>query len=181
VNLFRELGIKTHFFTSLLFLGQLTRAQGDYMTAHSLFEESVTAARELNSQYWIAVARSNLGLTAVGLGDLVAAHSLFQESLGLFHQRGDPWGSAESLEGLAYVAAAGGQAERAARLFGAAETVRETARVPLRLFERPDYDRHVAAARAALKEEAFAAAWAEGRAMPRDRAVDYALEEGVGA
>jgi predicted ATPase/DNA-binding SARP family transcriptional activator len=176
VNLFGELGIKTHFFTALLLLGQLTRAQGDYVTARSLFQECESVARELNNPYWVAVARSNLGQTAVGLGDLPTAHSLFEESLGLFHQRGDPWGSAESLEGLASVAVAGGQAERAARLFGAAEMMREAAQVPLRLFERPDYDRHVAVARAALQEDAFAAAWAEGRAIGPEQAIQDALD-----
>ena len=43
--------------------------------------------------------------------------------------------------------------------------------------DRPDYDRSVAAARAALDDEAFRAAWAEGRAMPQEQAVSYALEE----
>jgi hypothetical protein len=80
-------------------------------------------------------------------------------------------------EGFAYHAAARGQAKRATRLFGAAESVREEAQVPLRPFERPAYDRYVAAARAALQEEAFAQARAEGRAMPLEQAVQYALEE----
>ena len=35
----------------------------------------------------------------------------------------------------------------------------------------------MAAARAGLGEKAFAAAWAEGRAMTREEAVAYALEE----
>ena|SRR3989442_10196329 len=43
--------------------------------------------------------------------------------------------------------------------------------------ERAEYERHAASARAALGEEAFAAAWAEGRAMPLERAVRVALEE----
>jgi hypothetical protein len=43
--------------------------------------------------------------------------------------------------------------------------------------ERPSCERCMATARAALGEAAFAAAWAEGRAMPLDEAVAYALEE----
>jgi hypothetical protein len=42
---------------------------------------------------------------------------------------------------------------------------------------RHDYDRDVAVARAQLGETAFAAAWAEGRAMTLEQAVAYALEE----
>ena len=36
----------------------------------------------------------------------------------------------------------------------------------------------IAAARAALGDDRFAAAWAEGRAMALEQAVAYALEEG---
>jgi hypothetical protein len=46
--------------------------------------------------------------------------------------------------------------------------------MPLRM--RREHDAAVAA-RAALGEEAFAAAWAAGRTMPLQQAVDYALEE----
>jgi hypothetical protein len=37
--------------------------------------------------------------------------------------------------------------------------------------------RHVGAARAALGEAAFAAAWAEGRAMTWEQGIRYALEK----
>ena len=41
---------------------------------------------------------------------------------------------------------------------------------------RAQYDEDVAAARQALSEDAFAAAWAEGRAMTMEQAIDYAFE-----
>ena len=44
------------------------------------------------------------------------------------------------------------------------------------LFNPAEYNRTVAAARSALGEEAFAAAWAEGRALSLQQAVDFALE-----
>ena len=46
---------------------------------------------------------------------------------------------------------------------------------PLPLGDKPLYDRHLAQARAALDRLAFDAAWAEGRAMTLDEAVEYAL------
>ena len=45
--------------------------------------------------------------------------------------------------------------------------------------ERADYDQAIAAARAGLDEEAFAAAFAEGQAMTVQQAVAYALQENV--
>ena len=41
--------------------------------------------------------------------------------------------------------------------------------------DRADYDRHVSQARAALGEDAFAAAWAAGRALSTEAAVAEAL------
>ena len=80
-------------------------------------------------------------------------------------------------EGFAELAAAQGQATRAARLWGAAEALREPADVERAPNLRADDDPHVAEVCSALGEEAFAAAWAEGRAMTLEQAVAYALEE----
>jgi hypothetical protein len=66
--------------------------------------------------------------------------------------------------------------QRAARLFGAAAALREAIGAPLPPVEHAAYDRSVAALRAALPEAAFAAAWAEGRRMTVDQAIDTALE-----
>ena len=41
--------------------------------------------------------------------------------------------------------------------------------------DRAEYERDLAAARAKLSEDAFAAAWAEGRTMTLEQAVEYAL------
>ena len=82
--------------------------------------------------------------------------------------------------GLGGVAGAVGQGERAARLLSAAATLLESIglSVAVRPELRADYDRYVAVARAQLNESAFAAAWAEGRAMSLDQAVAEALRLG---
>jgi hypothetical protein len=51
------------------------------------------------------------------------------------------------------------------------------------LNERPQYERQVAAARAGAwkatgDDATFATAWAEGRAMTLEQAIEYALEKG---
>jgi hypothetical protein len=90
---------------------------------------------------------------------------------------GDHESIAESLEGLGELAAAQGESRRAARLWGAAEAQREVAGVPRSRMERAGHERTVAAARAALGEEAFAAAWEAGRALSPDAAVPFALDD----
>jgi DNA-binding CsgD family transcriptional regulator len=84
-----------------------------------------------------------------------------------------------SLHTLACVAASRGRPVEAARLWGAVEGMREAYGLhitPLGL-SVSDYEGRLAAARSQLGEEAFAAAWAEGEAMPLERAIEYALSE----
>jgi hypothetical protein len=75
------------------------------------------------------------------------------------------------------VSAAFGQLDRAARLGGAAEALRGALGVP----PPPEqgHDWAVQAMRVALGEEAFAVAWAAGRAMPTEEAVALALNMDV--
>jgi hypothetical protein len=92
---------------------------------------------------------------------------------------GGKLGVATCLESLARVAAAQGQPERAAQLFGAA-ALRDALGAPLPPADRADYERQVAAVRATLGEEAFAAVWAEGRGMPLEEAAAFAMAETAG-
>ena len=112
------------------------------------------------------------------------------------HRRGDerftPAAATLALAGLGGVAAGmgqaqaqsrakrsvGGQAERGAKLLGAAEALLEAIGAVMSADDRIVYEQGVASARAQLSEEVFEKAWAEGRAMSMEKAVEYALEEG---
>jgi hypothetical protein len=61
---------------------------------------------------------------------------------------------------------------------GAAEALREALRSPAPRFWLRPRERIGEAVRAASLEQAFAAAWAEGRAMSLEQAIEYALAEG---
>ena len=83
-------------------------------------------------------------------------------NLGLAEQ----WSSTTvGLEGLAGVFATQGELRWAAQLWGAAEVLRERTAYPLPPVDRPSYERAVTTARVQLGEQAFAAAWQEGRTM----------------
>jgi hypothetical protein len=73
------------------------------------------------------------------------------------------------------VAVAQGQPERAVRLLGAGEAYLARIKQSFGQPERGEHDGYIAAARAQLGEEAFAAAWAEGQAMTLEQAIDEAL------
>lgn len=69
-----------------------------------------------------------------------------------------------------------GQPGRAARLFGAAEKLREILGVPLIALEAAS-DRYLAAVRASIDQVRFSDALAEGRAMTLEQAIEYAMAE----
>ncbi len=111
------------------------------------------------------------------LGDLERATGLYRESLALFRETEDKWIATECIEGLALVASAQGNPERAARLFGGAESARETFGITMPRTEAGDQEYFWAAIRERPERTAFAAAWAEGRAMTLEQAFEYALTE----
>ncbi len=67
--------------------------------------------------------------------------------------------------------AAQGEPAWAGRLWGAAEALREAMGTLIPPVYRADYEQSIAATRAQLGQKAFAAAWAEGRAMTPDQAL----------
>ncbi len=64
----------------------------------------------------------------------------------------------------------------AARLWGTAEALREAIGALMHPVYRTEYEQAVAAARTELGEEAFAAAWAEGRTAPVEQVINDVLK-----
>ena len=81
-------------------------------------------------------------------------------------------GIVKALAGLAEVAAAQGQVERAGRLFGVADRL-----LPAANTYRDNLNRRVAEARANLNAATFEAGWAAGQAMTQEQAVTDALQD----
>ncbi len=156
---------------SLFTLADPVRARGDLERAATLLEESLVLFRSLNHTWGTAQTIARLGDVAYEAGEDARASRLYEESLEL------GWGErlkvevAPWLEGLARVAARQGRMERAAWLCGVAAALREEVGAPLPPTDRAGHDRTVAAARAALGEDAFGAAWAMGHALPLEAAI----------
>jgi len=106
---------------------------------------------------------------ALRRGEFGQAGSLLTESLTLFRALDQKRNIALCLTGVAEIAIAEGQPERAARLLGAAEGLRTDIGAILAPDDRDRYERGVAAVRAQLDPAALAAAWAAGRSMPLDQ------------
>jgi predicted ATPase len=158
----------------LVALARVASAEGDYDRANSLLEESLDLHRKLGESTG-DLAHYEIGKTALLQGNWSRAAALFQDCIAKHIEV--QWVVLISLEGLAAAVAAQGGGERAARLWGAAESWREMANAPRDAYENRDYERWVAAARAQFDANTFAAAWAAGRAMTLEQAIAEALDE----
>ncbi len=172
----RTLGDKRGIAFTLLNLGEVALDLGDYMRASAVLDESLALLREQDERWAIPSVLNNLGDVARYQGDLGQAITLYKQSLTLYRAMGNRQDAGECLEGLAAVAGAQGQPHYAARLLGAAAALRAAMHTPLPVVDRAAHDRIMAAARTALGDDAFAAAWAAGQALPLEQAIDEALQ-----
>jgi tetratricopeptide (TPR) repeat protein len=171
----REMGDKWWVSTELIQLGDVARAQGDKDRAATLYADALTLAREVGEKRQIAYSLVNFAIQALDKGEYERAAQLYRESLALLRKiRDRGFVTLGCLEGLASFACHQGHFERAATLFGAGEAFREALHRP-RISGAGEYEQRVASARVALGDAAFATAWAEGRAMTLEQAIEYAL------
>src|SRR5947209_2803784 len=123
-----------------------------------------------------------LGLYLINLGDLwlrqgeeEQAKANYRDGLSLWQemqQVEQQLGIVRGLAGLAEMAAAKGQAERAGRLFGAASRL-----LPATSSYREEVHRRSAQTRTRLDAATFEAGWAAGQTMTEEQAMTLALED----
>ena len=176
--LFREIQFAYGIAIALSTLADVVRAQGDLERAATLLEESLSLFRHLGHVWGIARTLTGLGGVALEAGEDARSSTLYEEGLQLERASGNKLGAAACLEGLARLAVARGEPERVARFCGAAAALREEIDAPLSPVARAEHERTLAAARAALGEDTFTMAQAEGRAMTHELAIGYALSKG---
>ena len=172
LDLSREMGDRSAVARSLQHLGRVAAERADYAAARSQLEESLTLRRQLGDRHELAASLAELGLLERYQQRFDAARERFEACLAIWRDLGNRQGVASLLGGLAGLEFSLGRPEPAARLWGAAEALRETIDVPLQPFERGRYDRDVAAARAQAGADRFASAWREGRAVSVEQAMD---------
>jgi predicted ATPase/class 3 adenylate cyclase len=173
----RESGNRWGLGLALSQLASVYRQGGDLPAALALREEAAAIARELGERWTLGMGLMGAATVVRAQGDRRRSAALFREALVVLRELENVWLTPRALDGLAGCASLEGDQQRAARLFGAAEALREASGTREMSLWRAAFDLDVADVRAALGDLAFAAAWAEGRAMGFEDAVAYALEE----
>ncbi len=158
---------------SFMGIGMVDILAGDTEGARTSLAEAIRRFDELGDRFFSAFGRRFLGVAYRNAGDHRAAREQYRQSLLVFHELGSLVELAMVFDSFADLALAEGDPERAMRLVGAADALRE------RSENVASYDVWIEQprerARALLAEEAADRTFADGRAMDADEAVRYAL------
>ena len=152
------------------------RLGGNYAEARVLLEEAL-AIQEPQWTEAHAELLLNLAEILLLLDDLQTATIHFRASLAALHAQGERATSAWALAGLAKIAFAAGDVERAARLLAAAEGIHDRigfVGVPAIVEVHRDQTSELRVLRG---DPCIDAAWREGEEMTVDEAVAYALSD----
>lgn len=165
LELFRRLGDSTGVAFGLHGLA-FARPAGAELEALAQSDESLAILRGLGDRRNVAKVLVVTAEINAARGDVETAAGQLAESLTLFVEFGDRWFWGWSLESAACLAADGDDAERAARLFGSADSVWAAIEAPLPARLRERHDRVLADVLSRLGEGRFESAWDEGRQLP---------------
>jgi predicted ATPase/class 3 adenylate cyclase len=160
---------------SLFLLGNHELQEGSPEDGLPMVEEGLGIYRELGNLFATADSLSGLGSYYRTLGDRDAATAAQREALEIFVEVGNPTGIAMVLEEMAMIETMEGQHERALRLAGAADALKDQigGGAPAELMRSGE---SLEESRRNLDPETAERAWDEGREMGTDKAIAYALE-----
>jgi len=157
-------------------LGDISMLEGDFGRAKGIFTEALASARKTGGRQAAAVSAANLGLIALFEGDHDRATAFLHDGLALSQDLGHRLEVVNCLEPLAALAGARGEPARAARLWGAAEALREAIGSPISPADLGLLEPYLTEARARLGEAGWRSALAEGQVMTYEAAVSYAAQ-----
>jgi len=174
VALARESGDERTIARTLLFLSDLRLRQAAHKEAATLLQESLEFYQRMGDTWSMAWALAGVGEVARLRGDHKRAVAQLQLSLTLYQELDSKSEIPYPLEALALSAADQRLFQRAAHLWGAASALRDRIHAHLPPSYEADYAPTLDKVRAALGEETFTAAWAEGRALTLEQALSLA-------
>ena len=180
LEVFCEIGTEDSAALGLVIQGFQAHYRGEQKRAEAFLQASLPSLREIGDTIGYVHALRGLAAVARQQGELGAATAYLQEALRMACEKGDRLGLPLCLEALGGVACDRAWSERAARLLGTAGALRQTTGHEPLSWDRSSIDQDILATRAQLGDAAFEAAFAAGREMTLEQAVEFALQEGNG-
>ena len=172
LSLFRKIGQKWGVGVALFSLGLaiLSEGKGDPL-ARAHLQEAFEILKELGDLRSLIRVAVGLGRISLDKREFLMARAHWHDGLSLAQEVGDKWAMAHCLDGFAGLSALEHQPDLAARLFGAADALRERMGAGLPPAFQAWRERELPLARSALGNLAFDTAFAEGYRLTLDQAL----------
>jgi predicted ATPase/class 3 adenylate cyclase len=157
--------------------GTITSYVTGLAEARAWFDQAIAGYRAIGDRRFEVIAQSDLAHALRHGGALDEAEAIYSLTIREWLHLGNRGALANQLESVAYLALARGHGSRAARLLGAAEALREVAGSPMQAMgtEHEDHDAAVSGLQERPDRATVDEAWAEGRQMTAEAAVELAL------
>jgi hypothetical protein len=162
--------------TMILFATAMgARFNGRFEEARAGFAPLVPIFHDMGDRHRSNMVRSELAHMERLEGHHEEATAMYRETILEWKRLGHRAAVANQLECFAFIAKAKEQPEHAAKLFGAAEALRELINIQMTELERAEYEREVNDLQANMDQKTFASLWTEGRAMTMEQAIQLAV------
>ncbi|MBK8421573.1 AAA family ATPase [Candidatus Villigracilis saccharophilus] len=164
-------------------MGIGARSQGRFDRAQRHFEEGLRIFTQMGHNGMITGMTSEIAHTQRALGNYAAAKNTYRETIKLYQDYGNRPAVAHQLECFAMIAVVEEESQRAARLFGAAEAIRESTGHKRTDEEEAEEAQFMSRLRAMLPakypqgEAEFNALWVESKSMTMEQAIQLALSK----
>jgi predicted ATPase/class 3 adenylate cyclase/tetratricopeptide (TPR) repeat protein len=176
-ELYKEYGSRWAYGITMYGFGNMLTLQKQFAKAREKYEIAMQTMHEIKSTRNIIMIKSDLAHILRQEGNYIEALPAYHETIKEWQRMGHRSAVAHQLECLAFIAKAMEQPDKAARLLGAAEALRQKINMDMTPPERAEYEKEVADLKANMEEKEFTRLWTEGRFMTMDEAIAFALEE----
>ena len=156
-------------------MGMGARAQGGFDLAMRYFDESLRVFKQIGHKGMTAILTSEIAHTQRAQGNYTEAKKTYHETIKVLQDYGNRPAVAHQLECFAMIAVAEDEPQRAAKLFGAAEAIREVTGHKPTDEEQAEEAVFMSRLRSMLSEAEFNALWAQGKSMRMEQAIQLAL------
>jgi tetratricopeptide (TPR) repeat protein len=176
-KLLKEHGNRWSYGITMYGFGNLYLTQRDFAKSREKYKIAMQTMQELGSVRNVSMIKSDLAHILRHEGRNLEAISAYRETIMEWQRMGHRAAIAHQLECMAFIAKALEQKEKALRLLGAAEILRQKIEIDMTMQEREEYDKEVSDLKANMDHAEFTSLWTEGRSMTMDAAIELAVSE----
>ena len=158
-------------------VGRIEMMAGRWAEAGRFLEDAVQLFHKIRDKSMANSSRSEIGHLYRQQRRYAEAAAVYSETIQTFQEFNQRAAVAHQLECFGCMAAAQSQPERAARLLGAAEALRQRLKTDMTPLERREYEETMTNLRKQIGPAELAKVWAEGRALTMEQAIQLAVSE----